>query len=195
MGLALAVWADRVKRRDDDTCQGCGCTERRVLHAHHIVPKSEAPDDALNIENGITLCANCHALAHRGALEIFAYGKRRTPPYIPPPAKPKRAWTARQEPDGEPISGMWTVSQAAHILSVSDRHIRRIVERGFVLAETRRGATYILPESLESYIEACAIREKGEREAALAVMAEQNTMHQRRVAALVMDRLLDGSHA
>lgn len=62
---AVRPWAEIVKERDEYTCQRCGTTVG-VMYAHHIKSFDEYPDLRYEITNGITLCATCHALAHRG---------------------------------------------------------------------------------------------------------------------------------
>ena len=52
-------WTREVKKRDGNTCRVCG--ETINLHAHHIKPRSRYPELALELDNGITLCGNCHA--------------------------------------------------------------------------------------------------------------------------------------
>ena len=52
-------WTRKVKKRDGDACRACG--ETIPLHAHHIKPRSTYPELALKLDNGITLCGNCHA--------------------------------------------------------------------------------------------------------------------------------------
>lgn len=52
-------WTREVKKRDGNTCRVCG--ETINLHAHHIKPRSKYPELALELDNGITLCGNCHA--------------------------------------------------------------------------------------------------------------------------------------
>ena len=66
-GRTLAAWARQVKKRDGFICTNCGAIEN--LHAHHILPKIEFPDRALDIENGITLCERCHIKAHKALRE------------------------------------------------------------------------------------------------------------------------------
>ena len=52
-------WRREVRRRDGDACRVCG--ETINLHAHHIKPRSKYPELTLELDNGITLCGNCHA--------------------------------------------------------------------------------------------------------------------------------------
>ena len=49
-------WREKVKQRDNYTCQECGSTE--LIQAHD--PTGEHTD----IERGISLCASCHANKH-----------------------------------------------------------------------------------------------------------------------------------
>ena len=58
----LQKWSRKVKKRDE-CCQYCGDTEN--LHAHHIFPKSRIPALRHEINNGITLCSDCHKEHHR----------------------------------------------------------------------------------------------------------------------------------
>lgn len=59
----LTIWANAVKemypkcREVGDSCLG-------TLHAHHIVYKSVDPTKALDLSNGITLCAKHHYELH-----------------------------------------------------------------------------------------------------------------------------------
>lgn len=54
------AWAKAVKRRDNYTCQRCGCHSKRGMHAHHIWSFAEFPEKRYDIDNGVTLCAQCH---------------------------------------------------------------------------------------------------------------------------------------
>ena len=58
--MNISQWKTKVKERDDYTCRAYRCTETGNLHVHHIKPQSKYPDFATEIDNGITLCGNCH---------------------------------------------------------------------------------------------------------------------------------------
>ena len=51
-------WRQDVKERDENTCRVCGV--QRNLHVHHIKPLEKYPEFATILDNGITLCGNCH---------------------------------------------------------------------------------------------------------------------------------------
>lgn len=53
-------WRQEIKQRDGDACRVCEV--HLNLHVHHIKPLEKYPDFATEIDNGITLCGNCHAL-------------------------------------------------------------------------------------------------------------------------------------
>ena len=67
----LNHWAIRVKARDHNTCRVCGKVSDDN-EAHHIIPVANTPSDAplfqykANENNGVTLCKECHTLAHGG---------------------------------------------------------------------------------------------------------------------------------
>lgn len=56
------MWVKAVKDRDDWKCVECDATDR--LHAHHIEGWRSRPDLRYEISNGVTLCHECHVLAH-----------------------------------------------------------------------------------------------------------------------------------
>lgn len=58
----LREWSINIRMRDEFKCVDCGATEH--LHAHHIRPKHDFPDLAYAVDNGKTLCRDCHAKEH-----------------------------------------------------------------------------------------------------------------------------------
>lgn len=56
------AWKRKVFARDKYTCQYCGSTKH--LNAHHIWYFAEYPEIAYDIDNGLTLCENCHKIEH-----------------------------------------------------------------------------------------------------------------------------------
>lgn len=62
----LQTWGRKVKERDNYTCQLCGSDED--VHAHHVLSKSIYPDLALSVDNGQTLCLDCHWDVHGGGI-------------------------------------------------------------------------------------------------------------------------------
>ena len=61
-------WREAVLKRDKYTCQYCGKVGGK-LNVHHIKPFSLYPDDRFNIDNGITLCKQCHIELHKSERE------------------------------------------------------------------------------------------------------------------------------
>ncbi len=56
---AYQRWRREVRHRDENTCRIC--VVQRNLHIHHIKPLEKYPEFATDLDNGITLCGNCHA--------------------------------------------------------------------------------------------------------------------------------------
>lgn len=61
--LRLRNWRSSVFQRDNYSCVECGCT-RKVFNAHHVKSWKNYPELRFNIDNGITLCVNCHRKKH-----------------------------------------------------------------------------------------------------------------------------------
>lgn len=58
--IEYKVWANAVKKRDNYTCQICSKRNGGELHSDHIKPFSIYPELRFDINNGRTLCADCH---------------------------------------------------------------------------------------------------------------------------------------
>jgi hypothetical protein len=70
-------WRTQVFKRDNYTCIECG--QRGVrLQAHHIKPKGLFPELILDVDNGATLCVDCHKATdnygYKTALEMYKLG-------------------------------------------------------------------------------------------------------------------------
>lgn len=65
-------WKRAVLERDNFTCQKCGATGAG-LAAHHNKSFKDNPELRIDLDNGITLCRNCHYEIHYG--RKFEYGK------------------------------------------------------------------------------------------------------------------------
>lgn len=59
---ALRSWGNTIKKLDKYMCKLCDSKEN--LHAHHIQPKAKFPEISLELDNGITLCKDCHKIVH-----------------------------------------------------------------------------------------------------------------------------------
>jgi len=60
-------WRIDVYERDDYTCQACSDNKGHNLNAHHILNFSDYKDLRLDVNNGITLCENCHVPNIKGS--------------------------------------------------------------------------------------------------------------------------------
>jgi 5-methylcytosine-specific restriction endonuclease McrA len=56
-------WRAQVLIRDKNTCRRCG--GHHCLEAHHIYSVKSVPELAFDVNNGVTLCEDCHKLYHR----------------------------------------------------------------------------------------------------------------------------------
>lgn len=57
-------WRKNVFERDDFTCKKCN-QKGYDLNAHHIMSYAEYPKLRLDVENGVTLCKECHIEFHK----------------------------------------------------------------------------------------------------------------------------------
>lgn len=66
LGSEAKRWRFDVMLRDRFTCQDCGDSRGGNLNAHHIKPWAQYPDLRLDLDNGKTLCTDCHKAVHQG---------------------------------------------------------------------------------------------------------------------------------
>lgn len=71
-------WSEEVKNKYDNTCDCCGYNRRIALKAHHLYSYEANKDIALDVENGVALCANCHEEFHKQ----YGYGNNTKEQYI-----------------------------------------------------------------------------------------------------------------
>lgn len=58
--LEYKLWREAVFKRDNYTCIWCGYDGGRILEADHIKPFAWYPELRFAIDNGRTLCVDCH---------------------------------------------------------------------------------------------------------------------------------------
>ena len=63
------TWSEKVKEKDGMKCAVCGKTDK--LQAHHIKPAFLYPECKNDVNNGITLCRDCHQAQHNGHFEGY----------------------------------------------------------------------------------------------------------------------------
>lgn len=62
--LEYTIWSKAVFSRDNWTCKKCGARGGK-LHSHHIYNFADFSNLRTSIDNGITLCKNCHKNFHK----------------------------------------------------------------------------------------------------------------------------------
>lgn len=70
--VEVARWRKDVLSRDGLRCRGCGASGR--LHVHHVVHWADAPELRLDVNNGVALCADCHAAEHPDIAGLISSG-------------------------------------------------------------------------------------------------------------------------
>jgi hypothetical protein len=75
----LSKWSKKVRGRDKK-CAICNSTKR--LQAHHLNNKAEFPEQALDPNNGVTLCYYCHIKKWYAIHRVFGKATRKWHFYI-----------------------------------------------------------------------------------------------------------------
>lgn len=76
---AYKNWRQRVFSRDCFTCQHCGDNRGGNLHAHHIKTWADCPDLRFELNNGLTLCIDCHERVHLLPMPQFKARRKKHP--------------------------------------------------------------------------------------------------------------------
>ena len=71
--IEYLTWRKKVFERDGYRCVVCGKVGGQI-NAHHIRSWKDFPEERYDVDNGITLCVNCHRLIHKEP-SIFAIKK------------------------------------------------------------------------------------------------------------------------
>lgn len=61
-GPEASQWRKDVLKRDNHRCIRCGAVDN--LHVHHVCGWAGFPELRIEVENGETLCGNCHSKEH-----------------------------------------------------------------------------------------------------------------------------------
>ena len=57
-------WSKQIMERDNYTCQICGDNKGGNLNAHHLNAWNAFPEQRFDLDNGVTLCTDCHKEFH-----------------------------------------------------------------------------------------------------------------------------------
>jgi 5-methylcytosine-specific restriction endonuclease McrA len=67
LGTKYYKWRGEILKRDNYTCQVCGRGRKQgiQLHVHHLNSFAHNEDGRLDVNNGVTLCKDCHRKFHK----------------------------------------------------------------------------------------------------------------------------------
>lgn len=68
------TWKKRLLKRDK-RCLNCGESRRVLLQGCHLKSRAQFPELAIDLDNGVILCANCHLLLDNNIIK-FTYPYR-----------------------------------------------------------------------------------------------------------------------
>ena len=71
-GFEYKQWRKKMFERDSYACQVCGDNKGGNLNAHHIKSYTQYPELRFDINNGITLCIDCHKEIHKKKLQLVS---------------------------------------------------------------------------------------------------------------------------
>jgi|SRR3990167_5784452 len=74
-------WQHKVLKRDKYTCCDCHQVKYKV-HTHHLKAFSEYPQHRFDVNNGITLCKECHRLRHINEKITSNLWKKKSAPHF-----------------------------------------------------------------------------------------------------------------
>ena len=63
-GNNMVNWRTNIYTRDNYTCQTCGGNQGGNLNAHHLNGWNAFPEQRFDLDNGVTLCTDCHKEFH-----------------------------------------------------------------------------------------------------------------------------------
>lgn len=68
--IKMKIWRKAIFERDNYRCVGCG--EKGIfLEAHHIYSFAQYPRLRFQVENGTTLCIQCHAIEDKNRMRFI----------------------------------------------------------------------------------------------------------------------------
>ena len=63
-GRGQISWSQQIMKRDNYTCQICGDNKGGNINAHHLNGWNAFPEQRFDLDNGVTLCTDCHKDFH-----------------------------------------------------------------------------------------------------------------------------------